>query len=230
MSPAVHFIPPKKQTSKPLAGGKSSPGSFAGFGNLGGVTTGTPLVCVGGILGILGKIPSQKRSSSPSKPFSLPLVESPSLEQFKSSVDVVLGDVGWWWPCSDGGMLNLKFLEAFSNLNNFTILENWVDLFTVFTLPVNLEPDGQAWRWNSSMNTLKWCSDIGRSETHFPLVFAALGFFCLFFLLLVFTFVKSLTLHCCHLLSVCLRFSWSRMGLRCHRVCRCLMGCPDQHW
>lgn len=35
-SPAVHCIPPK-ETSKPLAGKKSGPGSFAGFGNLGGV-------------------------------------------------------------------------------------------------------------------------------------------------------------------------------------------------
>lgn len=36
MSPAVHFIPPTEQTSKPLAGEKSNPGSCAGFGNLGG--------------------------------------------------------------------------------------------------------------------------------------------------------------------------------------------------
>lgn len=38
-SPAVHSIPPpkKKETSKPLAGKKSSRGSFAGFGNPGGV-------------------------------------------------------------------------------------------------------------------------------------------------------------------------------------------------
>lgn len=48
------------------------------------------------------------------------------------------------------------------------------------------------------MNTLKWCSDSGRSETHIPLVSAVwfCRFFCVWcFSLLMFSFAKSLTLH-----------------------------------